>query len=95
MNQQNRGEIKTLIIFKMGQEKASSKNIETPQNHRPHSLLENICVESLDTVWENRQECHDSQTTSKANTNAPRPNQNSISLKDIYVKKQTDSLFRT
>lgn len=44
VNQQKRGEIKTLKIFKPGQERASFKNTEEPQNHRASLTLgEHLC----------------------------------------------------
>lgn len=53
MNQQKRGEIKTLKIFKQGQESASFKNTEEPQNHRVSLTLgEHLCRGFLRSVGE-------------------------------------------
>lgn len=90
MNQQMRGEIKTLKIFKTGQKEL---HLKTQKNHRttaPHWLLKNICVEAFCAGWEKRQECHSYLTTSKANTSTPNRRQNSISLKDMYGEITTD-----
>lgn len=53
MNQQKRGEIKTLKIFKQGQERASFKNTEEPQNHRASLTFgEHLCRGFLRSVGE-------------------------------------------
>lgn len=53
VNQQKRGEIKTLKIFKPGQERASFKNTEEPQNHRASLTFgEHLCRGSLRSVGE-------------------------------------------
>lgn len=51
MNQQKRGEIKTLKIFKPGQERASFKNTEEPQNRRASLTFgEHLCRGFLRSV---------------------------------------------
>lgn len=53
VNQQKRGEIKTLKIFQPGQERASFKNTEEPQNHRASLTFGgHLCRGSLHSVGE-------------------------------------------
>lgn len=53
MNQQKTAEIKTIKIFKTGQERASFKNTEEPQSHRDSLTLgEHLCRSSLRSVGE-------------------------------------------
>lgn len=66
VNQQKMGEIKTLKIFRPGQESASFENTKEPQGLM--AFGEHLCTGS---VWEKRQECHGSLTTSKTNTRVP------------------------